>query len=153
MSTHRSLAALIVLVALAGGACASAPKLPLFGTWRIQPLTGAGVPAQTSVQNLAWVGVSASFQPGDARVGANHCYQPTYTAQTISAAEFQGTYTAPPASLGLQGDPITLYKLTCGHEWHGEADTLIVKSPTLLLSRWNGMFFELVQAPPALNKK
>jgi hypothetical protein len=152
MSTHRSFATFIVLLAGAG-ACASGPKLPLFGTWRIQLPPGTAPPAQTSVQNLAWVGVSASFQPDDARVGASRCYQPTYTPQTLSAGEFQQAYSASPSSLGLQGDPITVYKLTCAHEWQGQADTVIVKSDTVLLTRWNGMFFELIKTAPALTQK
>jgi len=152
MFTHRSFAAVIVV--LAGTcACASAPKLPVFGTWRIEPPSGPAAATETSVQTLAWVGASASFQPSDARIGPDRCYQPTYTPQTLSAAEFQQAYNAPVASLGLQGDPVTIYKLTCGHEWQGKADALIVKSDTALLTRWNGMFFELVKMPTAMTKR
>ena len=99
---------------------------------------------------LAWVGVSASFDPGDARFGGNRCSAPKYTPRTLSAAEFQQQYHAAAATLGITGDPITVYGIDCGYDWGSKTNTLIVKSPNALLTPWDGMFLELVKAPPAL---
>ena len=148
MSTFRTAAALTLLGLLA--ACASAPKLPLFGTWRIASYSSPGLSAASSVQALAWVGVSASFASDDARVGGDRCGSPTYTPRTLSAAEFQQEYKTPAATLGLTSDPVTVYSLGCGYTWGAETNTLIVKSPTALLAPWKGTFFELVKTEPAL---
>jgi hypothetical protein len=131
-------------------ACASAPKLPVFGTWKVASYSSPGVSAQASVPALAWVGVSASFDRDDARFGGDRCSSPKYTARTLSVSEFQQEYRVAPATLGISGDPITLYSLECGYNWGGRANTLIVKSPTALLTPWDGTFFELVKSTPSL---
>ena len=50
MVTHRLGAGLLVIYVVAA-ACASAPKLPVFGTWRVATFSGPAVP-QTSVMAL-----------------------------------------------------------------------------------------------------
>jgi hypothetical protein len=145
MTIIRGMAVLTAIALLA--ACASA-KLPLFGTWRIASYSSPGLSAQSPVQALAWVGVSASFAPDDARFGGDRCSAPKYTARTLSAAEFQQEYKTPAATLGLTSDPVTLYRLDCGYTWAAQTNTLIVKSPTSLLAPWDGTFFELVKSPP-----
>jgi hypothetical protein len=149
MSTHKWMAVLLTLSGMLAG-CASASKLPVFGTWRIASYSSPGLSAQSPVQLLAWVGESASFGPDDARFGGDRCSAPTYTARPLSAAEFQQEYKAPPAKLGLTGDPVTVYRLDCGYTWGAKTNTLIVKSPTSLLVPWDGTFFELVKHTPAL---
>ena len=59
MVTHRLGVGLLAIYVVAA-ACASAPKLPVFGTWKVATFSGPAVP-QTSVMAMAWVGVSASF--------------------------------------------------------------------------------------------
>jgi hypothetical protein len=149
MVTQRLGAALLAVFAI-GTACASAPKLPVFGTWKVASYSAPGVSAQPSVPALAWVGVSASFAPDDARFGGDRCSAPKYTPRTLSAAEFQQEYRVPPATLGITGDPVTVYRLDCGYDWGGRTNTLIVKSPTALLTPWDGTFFELAKSPTAL---
>ena len=94
-------------------ACASAPKVPVFGTWRIALYTSPGLSAASSVQALAWVGVSATFAADDARVGGDRCGLRADTPRTLSAAEFQQEYKAPAATLGLTSDPVTVYSPQC----------------------------------------
>ncbi len=149
MSTYRlSAALLIALGAMAG--CASAPKLPVFGDWRVasfDPIAAPGAapqkPAAAPVQTLAWVGVSASFTPQLARFGGDRCSAPKYTQADVPAAQFQQQFHVSPASLGITSDPVTVYRLECGYPWGGQASTLIVKSPTSLLTPWDDTFFEL----------
>ncbi len=152
MSTYRfSAAVLIALGTIAG--CASAPKLPVFGDWRVasfDPIaapgsTGPAKPAAAPVQTLAWVGVSASFSPQLARFGGDRCSAPTYTQADVPAAQFQQQFHVSPASLGITADPVPVYRLECGYQWGGQASTLIVKSPTSLLAPWDDTFFELVK--------
>jgi hypothetical protein len=131
-------------------ACASAPKVPVFGTWKVASFSAPGVSAQPSVPALSWVGVSASFTADDARFGGDRCSSPKYTARTLSATEFQQEYHVPAATLGISGDPITIYRVDCGHEWGGRTNTLIVKSTTALLTPSDGTFFELVKSPTSL---
>jgi hypothetical protein len=149
MSIERSRVALAILLA-SGVSCASAPKLPVFGTWRIQSYASPGLSAAAPVQSLAWIGTSASFEPEDARVGGNRCSKPTYTPSTLSAADFQQQFKVTPSAAGLSGDSVAVIKVGCGSEWGAEANTLIVKSPTSLLAPWNGTLFELVKTEPAL---
>ena len=33
------------------------------------------------------------------------------------------------ATLGIAGDPVTVYRLDCSYDWGGRSNTLIVKSP------------------------
>jgi hypothetical protein len=148
MVTHRLGAGLLAVLVVAA-ACASAPKLPVFGTWKVATFSGPAVP-QTSVTAVAWVGVSASFAPDDARLGSDRCTTPKYTSRTLTAAEFQQEYRVAAATLGISGDPVTVYRLDCGYDWGGRTNTLIVKSPTALISPWDGTFFELVKSPPPL---
>ena len=148
MATHRVGAGLLAIFAVAT-ACASAPKLPVFGTWRVTAFSGPAIP-QTSVTAVAWVGVSASFAPDDARLGSERCSAPKYTPRTLTAAEFQQEYRVAAATLGIAGDPVTVYRLDCGYDWGGRLNTLIVKSPTALISPWDGAFFELVKSPTLL---
>lgn len=150
MALYRKTAVLVVLLGWSAG-CASAPKLPIFGSWRVASYSSPGMSAAASVQSLAWVGTSASFTPKDARVAGNHCYSPTYTPRTLSAAEFQQEFRAAAATLGISADPVTVFKLECGSEWAGQGDTLIVKSDTTLLTPWNGMFLELVKTALAMD--
>ena len=147
MTIIRGTAVVLTAIGLLTG-CASAPALPLFGSWRIASYSSPGLSAQSPVQSLAWVGVSASFEPDDARVGGDRCSAPKYTARTLSAAEFQQEYKTPAASLGLTSDSVTLYRLDCGYTWGAQTNTLIVKSPTSLLAPWDGTFFELVKTTP-----
>jgi hypothetical protein len=119
MVTHRLGAGLVSVFVLAA-ACASAQKLPVFGTWKVT------------------------------RFGADHCSSPKYTARTLSAAEFQQEYRVAAATLGISGEPITLYRLECGYDWGAKTNTLIVKSPTSLLTPLDGTFFELVKSPTNL---
>ena len=60
MSIERSRIALVILMMSCAG-CASAPKLPVFGTWRIMSYASPGVSAASPVQTLSWVGTSATF--------------------------------------------------------------------------------------------
>ena len=99
---------------------------------------------------MAWVGVSASFAKEDARLGSDRCSAPKYTPRTLTAAEFQQEYRVAAATLGIAGDPVTVYRLDCGYDWGGRLNTLIVKSPTALISPWDGAFFELVKSPTSL---
>jgi hypothetical protein len=149
MVTYR-LRANLGIVVLMVTACASAPKLPVFGTWKVASYSAPGVSAQPSVPSLAWVGVSASFAPDDARFGEDRCSAPKYTARTLSAAEFQQEYRVPAATLGITGEPVAVYRLDCGYDWGGRTNTLIVKSPDALLTPWDGTFFELVKSPTPL---
>jgi hypothetical protein len=149
MPKCRFTTALLLICGLAAG-CASAPKLPIFGTWKISSYSSPGLSAKAPVQSLSWVGVSASFAPRDARLGGDRCSSPTYTPRTLTAAEFQAEYKMPFSTLGLTGDPVTVYKLACGYKWGGQTDTLIVKSPTALLTPWDGTFFELTKVPDAI---
>jgi hypothetical protein len=149
MVTHRLGAGLVSVFVLAA-ACASAQKLPVFGTWKVTSFATPGVSAHPSVPALSWVGVSASFASEDARFGADHCSSPKYTARTLSAAEFQQEYRVAAATLGISGEPITLYRLECGYNWGAKTNTLIVKSPTSLLTPLDGTFFELVKSPTNL---
>jgi len=148
MVTHRLGVGLLAIYVVAAG-CASAPKLPVFGTWRVSTFSGPAVP-QTSVMAMAWVGVSASFAKEDARLGSDRCSAPKYTPRTLTAAEFQQEYRVAAATLGIAGDPVTVYRLDCGYDWGGRLNTLIVKSPTALISPWDGAFFELVKSPTSL---
>jgi hypothetical protein len=158
MSINRfSAAVLIALVAVAG--CASAPKLPVFGDWRVasfNPIAAPGAPAEkpaaAPVQTLAWVGVSASFTPRFARFGGDRCSAPTYTRADMPAAEFQKQFHVSPASLGITADPVPVYRLECGYQWGGQTNTLIVKSPTSLLAPWDDTFFELEKRAPGVNE-
>jgi hypothetical protein len=149
MVTHRLGAVLVSAIAIAT-ACASAPKVPVYGTWKVTSFSAPGVSAQTSVPALSWVGVSASFASNDARVGGDRCSSPKYTARSLSSAEFQQEYKVAPATLGLSSEPIAVYHLECGSDWGGRTSTLIVKSPTSLLTPWDGTFFELVKSPTSM---
>jgi len=149
MSIERFRIALDILLVSCLG-CASAPKLPVFGTWRIMSYASPGVSAASPVQTLSWVGTSATFEPDDARFAGHRCWAPTYTAVTVSAADFQQQYKVAAASAGITGDQVTVYKLDCAYNWEGPTNTLIVKSPTALLAPWNGAFFELVKMDPVL---
>jgi hypothetical protein len=132
-------------------ACASASKVPVFGTWEITSYSSpGGAAAPASVPALAWVGVSASFERGDARFGEERCSAPKYTSRSLSAAEFQQEFRVPVTALGITGDPVIVYKVDCGTGWAGKADTFIVKSPTALVASWNGSFLEMVKTPAAL---
>jgi len=149
MATKRLGAGLFSILAMAA-ACASAPKLPVFGTWKIASYSTPGVSTQPPVQVLSWIGESATFGSGDIRFGSHRCSSPKYTPRTLSAAEFQQEYKVAPAALGISGDQITLYRFECAYEWGARANTLIVKSPTSLLSPLDGSFFELVKTPSSL---
>ena len=129
---------------------ASAPKLPVFGTWRIMSYASPGVSAASPVQTLSWVGTSAMFAPDDARFAGQRCSSPTYTPTTLSAADFQQQYKVSAASAGITGDQVTVYKIDCAYNWEGPTTALIVKSPTSLLAPWNGSLFELVKTKPAI---
>ncbi|HUR35555.1 MAG TPA: hypothetical protein VM032_17250 [Vicinamibacterales bacterium] len=150
MSRESIRVALAIVSLLSCVSCASAPKLPVFGTWRIMSYASPGVSAAAPVQTLAWVGASASFSAVDARFAGQHCSSPTYTPATLSAADFQQQYKVAPSSAGISGDQVTVFKLDCGYDWHGPTNALIVKSPTSLLTPWNGAFFELVKTEPAM---
>jgi len=149
MSIERSRIALVILL-VSCVSCASAPKLPVFGSWRIMSYVSPGVSASSPVQTLSWVGTSATFARDDARFAGQRCSSPTYTAATLSAADFQTQYKVSAASAGITGDQVTVYKLDCSYDWAGPTNALIVKSPTALLAPWNGAFFELVKTEPAL---
>jgi hypothetical protein len=149
MSIERSRIALVILMMSCAG-CASAPKLPVFGTWRIMSYASPGVSAASPVQTLSWVGTSATFARDDARFAGQRCSQPTYTEVTLSAADFQQQYKVAAASAGITGDQVAIYKLDCAYDWEGPTNALIVKSPTALLAPWNGAFFELVKVDPIL---
>jgi hypothetical protein len=149
MSIERFRVALAILLA-SSVSCASAPKLPVFGTWRIQSYTSPGLSAAAPVQSLSWVGMSASFAPEDARVAGDRCSTPKYTSSTLSAADFQQQFKMAPTAAGLSGDSVAVVKVDCGSEWNAATNTLIVKSPTSLLAPWHGTFFELVKTEPAL---
>jgi hypothetical protein len=152
MSIYRVPAALLIALGTIAG-CASAPKLPVFGDWRVasfEPIAAPGAaaatkPAAAPVQTLAWVGVSASFTPQFARFGGDRCSSPTYTQADLPAAQFQQQFHVSPASLGITADPVPVYRLECGYKWGGQTNTLIVKSPTSLLTPWDDTFFELVK--------
>ncbi len=144
MSIERSRIVLAILLVSCIG-CASAPKVPVFGTWRINSYVSPGVSAASPVQTLSWVGSSAMFAKDDARFAGQRCLSPTYTAGTLSAAEFQQRYKVSAASAGITGEQVTVYKLDCGYNWDGPTDALIVKSPTALLAPWNGALFELAK--------
>jgi hypothetical protein len=106
--------------------------------------------AAAPVQTLSWVGTSASFAPEDARIGGHRCTAPTYTPATLSAADFQQQYQVAASSAGITGDQVTVYKIECGYDWQGPANTLIVRSPTSLLTPKDGRFFELVKSDPVM---
>jgi hypothetical protein len=152
MFSYRFPAALLISLGTIAG-CASAPKLPVFGDWRVasfDPIAAPGAaapatPGAAPVQTLSWVGLSASFTPQLARFGADRCSAPTYTQEEVPAAQFQQQFHVAPAKLGITADPVPVYRLECGYAWGGQANTLIVKSPTSLLAPSNDMFFELVK--------
>jgi len=109
-----------------------------------------GVSAAAPVQTLSWIGASAMFAPDDARFAGQRCSSPTYTPTTLSAADFQQQYKVAASAAGITGDQVTLFKLECGYDWQGPTNALIVKSPTSLLTPWNGAFFELVKTNPSI---
>ena len=109
--------AVILMMSCAG--CASAPKLPVFGTWRVMSYASPGVSAAAPVQTLSWVGTSATFARDDARFAGQRCSPPTYTEVTLSAADFQQQFKVAAASAGITGDQVTVYKLDCAYDWEG----------------------------------
>ncbi|MEO7272977.1 MAG: hypothetical protein ABI211_13340, partial [Vicinamibacterales bacterium] len=82
MSRERIRVALAIVSLASCVSCASAPKLPVFGTWRIMSYASPGMSAAAPVQTLSWVGTSATFAPADARFGGQRCSTPTYTPTT-----------------------------------------------------------------------
>lgn len=98
-----------------------------------------------SVPVLAYVGLSASFDMGDARFGGDRCGAPSYTPRTLSAAEFQQEFKVAGATLGITEDPVKVYTVACGVQWNSHVSTLIMKTPTTLLTPLDGRFFEMVK--------
>lgn len=144
MSTLRRTATLaIVLAGLAG--CASAPGLPIYGTWKITSFAAPGSTAAAPVPVLAYVGLSASFGIGDARFGGDRCGVPNYTPRKLSASEFQQEFKVAGSTLGITEDPVQVYTVACGVPWNSHVSTLIIKSPTTLLTPLDGRFFEMAK--------
>jgi hypothetical protein len=142
LSRRLSFAVVLLLGAAAG--CASAPKYPVLGDWLVTSYStpGSSVPP---LERLTLVGISATLAEHDIRFGIDRCKDPTYTAHLLSAEEFTAQYTATPASLEIQGDPIQTYQLDCGEAWSGPPRVFIVKSPDALLVPWDGTFYTLVR--------
>jgi hypothetical protein len=134
-------AALIAADTIAG--CATGGKLPMFGTWRVAAYQTPENKGPAPVQSLALVGISASFDSKHARMGAERCDKPQYTAQSLTAAEFQQQFKVTAASLGLSGEPVTVYRVECPSNPGTPARVLIVKAQDSLLTPGDGSFYEL----------
>ncbi len=83
-------------------------------------------------------------------MGSDRCSAPKYTPRTLTAAEFQQEYRVAAATLGITGDPVTVYRLDCGYDWGGASTRSSSSRQRLLIPPWDGAFFELVKSPTSL---
>ena len=143
-------APIVVLLgaALAVGSCAARSRPVFQGDWRVIWFTAPGISALAPTEATAWIGTVATYDKDRAAFGRESCAAPSYATRTMTPDEFAREYRVRAADLGLQGDAVTLVTVTCPSAWTSHGSLLIVKSADVLLTMWDGVFFELERRTP-----
>jgi hypothetical protein len=144
----RAPIACLIGAALVAGSCAARSRPVFQGGWRVIWFTAPGISALAPTEATGWIGTVASYDKHRAAFGREICDQPSYATRTMAPDEFAKEYRVRPADLGLQGDAVTLISVTCASPWTNRGSLLVVKSADVLLTTWDGVFFELERRTP-----
>lgn len=129
-------------------ACASAPRTPYYGDWRVLSFSAPGISATSANEAAKWVGARATYAKDRAAFGPDECRAPTYTSRTLTAQDFVAAYRVRADALGLTDPTVTIVTVSCRSAWTNRGSLLIVKSATNLITTWDGVFYELERRTP-----
>lgn len=138
----------LIGAALIVASCAARSRPVFQGDWRVIWFTAPGISALAPTEAARWIGTVATYDKRRAAFGAESCATPSYATRTMAPDEFAKEYRVRPADLGLQGDAVTLITVTCPSAWTNRGSLLIVKSADVMLTMWDGVFFELERRTP-----
>ena len=112
------------------------------GNWRVKGHQAPGVSAMPADTAAAWVGRTAEYSNSRARFGTEECARPGYFSTTLAAGDFAAEFGVPAPALGLEA-PVTMITVRCRGGWTVPGSRLLVRNPDLMLTPWDGVFFEL----------
>ena len=112
------------------------------GNWRVTGHQAPGISAMPSDTAATWVGRTAEYSRTRTRFGTEECDGPRYFPSTLSAEGFAAEFGVPVHALGLEA-PLMVITVRCRDGWTGPGTRLLVRNPDLMLTPWDGVFFEL----------
>jgi hypothetical protein len=113
----------------------------IYGEWVVVAIEQPGITALSTAEAKTWIGRAAFFSDSLVTFGSDRCASPTYSLDTIMAAQFTSGYRVYPSELGL-GDTVASTVVGCPGRWTAPGSELLHRGSELI-TPWDGTYFVL----------
>jgi hypothetical protein len=113
----------------------------IYGEWVVVAIEQPGITALSTHEAKTWIGRAAFFSDSIVTFGSDRCASPTYSLDTIMAAQFTSGYRVYPSDLGL-GDTVVSTVVGCPGRWTAPGSELLHRGSELV-TPWDGTYFVL----------
>ena len=139
----RFIGLLISLMFLAG--CA---KNWYIGEWTVTDVQFPAVSAMSNEAAVEWFGSKAIYTESLFSFREKRCQSPQFELESLPQSEFYAAYRASFRQLNIDGDSVSLMRISCSGDSVFPGSTLVRVTDNIVYTPWDGAFFRFERSAP-----